>query len=192
MYKTLDLSSEIKIIISDFDGIFTDNSILISDNGETLKKLSYKDIMGVSVAKKNDIKVAIVSGDVSPSIDFLANRFALEDIHQGIREKLPVVQSILEKYNLSPDEAVYLGDDINDIASLEYIKYSVIPEHANYRVKAASGVQIAESKAGDGLFREVVDNIVALIGVYSVNVEFKSNISFNSCISSSKEVLTFF
>ena len=162
MYKTLDLSSEIKIIISDFDGIFTDNSILISDNGETLKKLSYKDIMGVSVAKKNDIKVAIVSGDVSPSIDFLANRFALEDIHQGIREKLPVVQSILEKYNLSPDEAVYLGDDINDIASLKYIKYSVIPEHANYRVKAASGVQIAESKAGDGLFREVVDNIVAL------------------------------
>lgn len=162
MYKTLDLSSEIKIIISDFDGIFTDNSILISDNGETLKKLSYKDIMGVSVAKKNDIKVAIVSGDVSPSIDFLANRFALEDIHQGIREKLPVVQSILEKYNLSPDEAVYLGDDINDIASLEYIKYSVIPKHANYRVKAASGVQIAESKAGDGLFREVVDNIVAL------------------------------
>lgn len=162
MYKTLDLSSEIKIIISDFDGIFTDNSILISDSGETLKKLSYKDIMGVSVAKKNDIKVAIVSGDVSPSIDFLATRFALEDIHQGIREKLPVVQSILEKYNLSPDEAVYLGDDINDIASLEYIKYSVIPEHANYRVKAASGVQIAESKAGDGLFREVVDNIVAL------------------------------
>lgn len=162
MYKTLDLSSEIKIIISDFDGIFTDNSILISDSGETLKKLSYKDIMGVSVAKKNDIKVAIVSGDVSPSIDFLANRFALEDIHQGIREKLPVVQSILEKYNLSPDEAVYLGDDINDIASLEYIKYSVIPEHANYRVKAASCVQIAESKAGDGLFREVVDNIVAL------------------------------
>lgn len=162
MYKTLDLSSEIKIIISDFDGIFTDNSILISDSGETLKKLSYKDIMGVSVAKKNDIKVAIVSGDVSPSIDFLANRFALEDIHQSIREKLPVVQNILEKYNLSPDEAVYLGDDINDIASLEYIKYSVIPEHANYRVKAASGVQIAESKAGDGLFREVVDNIVAL------------------------------
>lgn len=162
MYKTLDLSSEIKIIISDFDGIFTDNSILISDSGETFKKLGYKDIMGVSVAKKNDIKVAIVSGDVSPSIDFLANRFALEDVHQGIREKLPVVQSILEKYNLSPDEAVYLGDDINDIASLEYIKYSVIPEHANYRVKSVSGVQIAESKAGDGLFREVVDNIVAL------------------------------
>lgn len=162
MYKTLDLSSEIKIIISDFDGIFTDNSILISDSGETFKKLGYKDIMGVSVAKKNDIKVAIVSGDVSPSIDFLANRFALEDVHQGIREKLPVVQSILEKYNLSSDEAVYLGDDINDIASLEYIKYSVIPEHANYRVKSVSGVQIAESKAGDGLFREVVDNIVAL------------------------------
>ena len=162
MYKTLDLSSEIKIIISDFDGIFTDNSILISDNGLTSKRLSYKDIMAVSIAKKNDIKVAIVSGDVSPSIDFLAQRFSLDDVHQGIREKLPVVKSILEKYNLLPAEAVYLGDEINDIASLEFMKYAVIPGHANYKVKAASGVQTAQSPAGDGLFREVVDNIVEL------------------------------
>lgn len=162
MYKTLKLSKDIKIIISDFDGIFTDNSILILDRGETCKKLSYKDIMGVSVAKKNDIIVAIVSGDVSPSIDFLAKRFSLTDIHQGIREKLPVVKSILEKYNLKQDEAVYLGDDINDIDSLNFIQYSIIPDHANYRVKAAEGVQIAQSKAGDGLFREVVDNLVEL------------------------------
>lgn len=162
MYKTLDLSSEIKIIISDFDGIFTDNNIWISESGSTYKRLSYKDIMGVSVAKKNGIIVAIVSGDVSPSIDFLAQRFSLEDIHQGVREKLPVVKSILQKYNLSPDNAVYLGDDINDIESLEFIKYSVIPEQANHKVKAAKSVQIAVSPAGDGLFREVVDNIVEL------------------------------
>ena len=162
MYKTLDLSREIKIIISDFDGIFTDNNILISESGSTYKRLNYKDIMGVSVAKKNGIIVAIVSGDISPSIDFLGQRFSLDDIHQGVREKLPVVKSILEKYNLLPDNAVYLGDDINDIQSLEYIKYAVIPAHANYKVKAVEGVQIANSLAGDGLFREVVDNIIEL------------------------------
>lgn len=162
MYKTLDLSSDIKIIISDFDGIFTDNCVYVSDTGTTLKKLNYKDIMGVSIAKKSGLVVAIVSGDVSPSIDFLAKRFSLEDVHQGIREKLPVVKSILEKYNFAPENAVYLGDDINDIESLGFIKYSVIPAHANYKVKAVDGVQIAESAAGDGLFREVVDNIIEL------------------------------
>lgn len=162
MYKTLELSGRIKIIISDFDGIFTDNNILVSENGDTYKKLSYKDIMGVSIARKNGIIVAIVSGDVSPSIDFVSNRFSLEDVHQGIRNKLPIVKQILEKYRITPEEAVYLGDDINDIESLEYVKYSVIPEHANYKVKNVTGVQIAESKGGDGLFREVVDNLVEL------------------------------
>ena len=45
---------------------------------------------------------------------------------------------------------------------INFIQYSIIPDHANYRVKAAEGVQIAQSKAGDGLFREVVDNMVEL------------------------------
>lgn len=162
MYKTLDLSGSIKIIISDFDGIFTDNSILISEEGQTFKKLSYKDIMGVSIAKKNGLKVAIVSGDISPSIDFLAKRFGLEDIHQGVREKLPIVKSILEKYNISQDEAVYLGDDVNDIESLKFAGYSVIPEQANYKLKDIPGVQVSCCSAGDGLFRDVVDNVLEM------------------------------
>ena len=125
-------------------------------------ELSYKDIMGVSIAKKNGLKVAIVSGDVSPSIDFLAKRFGLEDIHQGVREKLPIVKLILEKYDISQDEAVYLGDDVNDIESLKFAGYSVIPEQANYKLKDIPGVQVSCCSAGDGLFRDVVDNVLEM------------------------------
>lgn len=162
MYKTLELSSQIKLIISDFDGIFTDNSLLIFDDGSTAKKLSYKDIMGVSIAVKNGFIIAIVSGDKSNSIDVLAQRFSLTDIHQGIKQKLPVIKSLLEKYNLKPDEAVYLGDDINDVEGLQYVKYAVTAKQANYKVKQVEGIQIAQSDAGDGLFREVVDNLIEI------------------------------
>ena len=62
MYKTLDLSSKIKLVVSDFDGIFTDNSVYILNDGMRVKKVSYKDLMGVSIAVKNGIKVAIISG----------------------------------------------------------------------------------------------------------------------------------
>lgn len=162
MYKTLNLSSEIKLIISDFDGIFTDNTVFMLDENTKLKKLSFKDLMGVSVAVKNGIKVAIISGEKSKEIDYIAEKFALEDIHQGIRNKLPVFQSIKQKYNFTDEEVLYTGDDINDIECLKMSKYAITVKQANYKVKELSHVQITESDAGDGAFREIVDNILEL------------------------------
>lgn len=162
MYKTLNLSSKIKMIVSDFDGIFTDNSVFFIDENTRLKKLSFKDLMGVSVAVKNDIKVAIISGEKSKEIDYIAQKFSLEDIHQGIRNKLPVFESIKSKYSLSDDEILYVGDDINDIECMNQTKYAVTVKQANYRVKELAHIQITQADAGDGAFREIVDNIVEL------------------------------
>ncbi len=162
MYKTLNLSSKIKLIVSDFDGIFTDNSVYIFDDGNAAKKLSYKDIMGVSVALKNGIDVAIVSGAESTAINFLADKFELAGVHQNIRHKLPILEEMMTKYNLSADEVLYLGDDINDIECLCKVKYPVTVKEANKSVLQLEQIQITQAECGNGAFREVVDNIVEL------------------------------
>lgn len=162
MYKTLNLSPDIKLIVSDFDGIFTDNSVFFLDEETRVKKLSFKDLMGVSVAVKNGLMIAIVSGDESKEIDYIAKRFNLTDIHQGIRIKLPVLESLKEKYNLSNEEILYVGDDINDIDCMKSVKYAVTVNQANYKVKELEHIQITEASAGDGAFREIVDNIIEL------------------------------
>ena len=162
MYKTLNLSADIKMIVTDFDGISTDNSVWLLDIDTKIKKLSFKDLMGVSVAVKNGINVGIISGEKSKEIDYIAQKFNLTEIHQGIRNKLPVLEEIKNRYNLSNDEIVYLGDDINDIECLKAVKYAVSVKQANYRVKELQSVQFTQASAGDGAFREVVDNIVEL------------------------------
>lgn len=162
MYKTLNLSPNIKLIVSDFDGIFTDNSLFFLNKDTKVKKLSFKDLMGVSVAVKNGLKVAIISGDESKEIDYIAERFNLEDIHQGVRVKLPVLKSLKDKYNLSDDEILYVGDDINDIDCMLSVKFAVTVNEANYKVKNIEHVQITKASAGDGAFREIVDNIIEL------------------------------
>ena len=162
MYKTLNLSHDIKMIVSDFDGIFTDNSVYFFDENNKVKKLSFKDLMGVSVAVKNNIKVGIISGEKSKEIDYIAEKFNLEDIHQGIRNKLPILQEIMQKYNLKQSEIVYIGDDVNDIECLKCVKYAITVKQANYRVKELDTIQITQADAGDGAFREVVDNIIEL------------------------------
>jgi len=160
MLNTLKFSSNIKMIVSDFDGIFTDNSVFILNEDTKIKKVSYKDLMGVSIATKNDLKVAIISGEKSPEIDYIASRFNLCDIHQGIRVKLPVLEEIKAKYGFSDEEIVYIGDDVNDIACLESAKYAVTVQEANYKVKELPHIQITKECAGNGAFREVVDNIL--------------------------------
>lgn len=162
MYKTLDLSANIKMIVSDFDGVFTDNSVYILNENSRFKRLSFKDLMGVSIAVKNGLKVGIISGEVCHEIEYVANKFGLTDIHQGIRNKLPALLSIQEKYNLKEDEILYVGDDIIDIDCLNHVKYAVTVKGANYKVKQLKHVQITNANGGDGAFREIVDNLIEL------------------------------
>lgn len=149
---------KIKLIITDFDGILTDGFVYYSTNSyEEIKKLSFKDIMGISLAVKNNYKVAIISGEKNTIIDRVANRFKLDDVHQGIKDKLTVLHNIADKYSLSLDEICYLGDDINDIPVLEKVGIAITVPDANYKVKKIANIYTTNAAAGNGAFREVVD-----------------------------------
>jgi YrbI family 3-deoxy-D-manno-octulosonate 8-phosphate phosphatase len=149
---------KIKLIATDFDGIITDGFVyLSSEQSGEIKKVSFKDIMGMSLAVKNGYKIAIISGEKNNIIDKIADKFKLEDVHQGIKDKLSVILSLKEKYSLSFDEICYLGDDINDIAALENVGFAVTVPDANYKVLDVPNIYITKANAGNGAFREIID-----------------------------------
>lgn len=153
----LKLPKSIKMVITDFDGIVTDNCVYINDDFTMSRKLNFKDVMGFSILKKNGYEIGIISGEENSAIETIAKKFKIEDIHQNIRIKIDVLKSIIEKYNLSQEEYVYIGDDVNDLECLEYAKYKITVPHAVEKVKAVNGIQITENQAGNGAFREVAD-----------------------------------
>lgn len=156
------LNKNIKLIVSDFDGVLTDGFVFYSSvSDEEIKRISFKDIMGISLAVKNGYKVAIISGEKNKIIDKLANKFSLEDVHQGIKDKLAVLQSIAEKYKLSQGEICFIGDDINDISALEWAGNAVTVPDANYKVKNITNIKITSASAGNGAFREVIDSLLS-------------------------------
>lgn len=156
----LEIKNKIKMIISDFDGVFTDGSITINHDGSTSKKISFLDIMAVSMLIKNGYKFAIISGEKSSAIDYLANKFDIQDVYQDIRQKAPVLQSLMEKYSLKSYEVAYIGDDFNDIDSLNSVDNRFTVPNANFRVKNVPNIQITQARGGDGAFRELVDSIL--------------------------------
>lgn len=154
-------TKNIKLIATDFDGILTDGCVyLSSETSEELKKISFKDIMGMSIAIKNGYKIAIISGEKNKIIDTVANKFNLEDVYQGIKDKSSALSSICEKYSISPMEICYLGDDINDLSVLEKVGFPVTVPDANYKVKTLSNIHVTAAKAGNGAFREIIDLIL--------------------------------
>ena len=157
---TIKLPKTIKFIITDFDGIVTDNCVYVDSKGEMTRKINFKDIMGFSLLKKNGCHSAIISGEKNSAIELIAKTFNIEEIHQQIRVKIDVLKSIIDKYNLTDDEYVYVGDDINDYESLLFAKYAVTVPNAIKKIKSIPNIQITDSNGGEGAFREIVDAII--------------------------------
>ena len=157
----INLPKNIEYIITDFDGVITDGFIYVSeDTTNQTKKISFKDVMGISLAVKNGYKVGIISGEDSAIIDFVTKKFNLEEVHKGIKDKAAVIQQIAEKYNIKTENIVYIGDDINDISALNLVGYPITVNNGNYKVKAVPNIQITECNGGDGAFREVIDGLL--------------------------------
>ena len=156
----LKLSKNIKLVASDFDGVFTDGSLYLDEDLKQVKKINFSDIMGVSILLKAGYKFAIISGETSNILNYFKNKFHIEEIHGGVRQKGIVLDEIMQKYSLTPDEVLYIGDDVNDIAAFECVTYKIAPKNANPVLKLRDDIQITENSGGYGAFREVVEDLL--------------------------------
>lgn len=155
----IELPKSIKFVITDFDGIVTDNCVYIDSKGEMTRKLNFKDVMAFSILRKNGFRIGIVSGEKNSAIDLISKKFQVEEVHQGIRVKIDVIKSIVERYDLKDDEFIYIGDDINDLESLKFAKFAITVPDAVKQVKEIEGIQVTDARGGEGAFREIVDSL---------------------------------
>ena len=155
-----DKFKDVKFVISDFDGIFTDGKIEIFSDGKTSKRVDYRDLMGLAVILKRGINFAIISGDTSVVIDLIKQKFPQIETFQNEHKKIDVLKSLIAKYGFSRDNVIYLGDDINDKDCLSYVKYPVTVQNAHESIKKIDGIYITKNVGGNGAFREVTDLIL--------------------------------
>lgn len=153
----LKLPRTIKWIITDFDGVVTDNFVYINDDYTMTRRLNYQDVIGFYQLKQNNYEIAIISGEQNPAIELLTKKFSLTEVHQNIHNKIEVMKSIINKHNLTQEDYLYIGDDVNDLECLNFAKYKITVPHAVDKVKAVEGIQITTKESGKGAFREVAD-----------------------------------
>ena len=147
--------NQIKLFISDIDGVWTDGSIYIGTDGMEFKRFTVLDGVGIAVARAAEIKIALISARFSQATEHRAKELRIEDIYNGGLNKIPAFEDLKNKYSLSNNEIAYIGDDLIDIPVMEKVGLPITVPNASPEVKAIAK-HITSVAGGNGAFREAV------------------------------------
>ena len=149
----------LKAIVLDVDGVLTDGGVWWGPNGEEWKRFCFADIMGVSLARKAGLRVALISGEDSPLVDRFADKMGITDIEKNCKDKARALRSFAERHGLALSDVCFMGDDVNDLAAMEIAGLAAAPAGA---VPAAlkKAAFVASRNGGNGAVRELVDLIL--------------------------------
>lgn len=161
---------DIHTIIFDFDGVFTDNKVYVSQDGLELVRCDRGDGLAIDFlrqyrAKKNAaLEFFVVSTEQNPVVKTRARKLGI-DVHQNVRDKLAFVLAHLEKHDRpfigELKGLVYLGNDLNDLSILERAQFSIVPADAHARVRSAASVVLTE-KGGEGFVRAAIERLLRI------------------------------
>ncbi|NFF81661.1 acylneuraminate cytidylyltransferase [Clostridium botulinum] len=150
--------NNIRMLLTDSDGVLTDGGMYYSENGDEIKKFNTKDGMAFELLKKQGIITGIITGESRELIKRRAEKMQVNELYMGVRDKLKVVKSLCEKYDIAMNQIVYIGDDINDIDVIKNVGIGCATNDAMKNVKKAANY-ITKAKGGQGVVREVAEEI---------------------------------
>lgn len=157
---------QIKLFLSDVDGVMTDAGMYYTESGDEFKKFNTHDGMGFNLLSQAGIKTGIITTEQTKIVERRAAKLKIDYVYQGagFGGKLNAAKEICEKENISLDEVAYIGDDINCIELLQAVGIAACPANATQQVKVIPGIIHLTRSGGDGAVREFIDNYILNIG----------------------------
>lgn len=150
--------AQIKALVTDFDGVHTDNTVLLDMDGREFVRCSRADGMGLEMLRARGVKLLVLSRESDGVVAARARKLQME-CAQNVKEKLPVLDDWRQRNNLSWQELAYIGDDINDLECLAASGLPVAPSNARPEVKDICKI-VLQSAGGNGALRELCDHLI--------------------------------
>ena len=156
----LDLSG-IKAIFFDFDGVFTDNNVYITEQGFEIARSSRYDGYGLSYLRSKSILVTVISSEVVPIASLRCKKLGI-NCFQPVQDKLAFATKYLSENDLSLDQLCFMGNDINDLSLLNACALPVIPSDA-HRSLLDHHFYVTKASGGCGCIRELADHFALIL-----------------------------
>lgn len=153
------LAGKIKLLILDVDGVLTDNMLYTNDNGEEIKRFNVSDGLGISLALRAGLEIALISGRRSKATEYRASNLKIKHLYLGETDKIKAYEELKQNLNFRDEEIAYVGDDILDVSVLKRVGLPISVKDANPIAKRFAKF-VTKAKGGEGAVREVIDIIL--------------------------------
>src|SRR5579862_2379300 len=159
----------IRAVAIDVDGVLTDGGLWWGPGGEEWKRFCFADIMGVSLARRAGLIVALISGENSPLVDRYAEKMLIRHVVKGCRDKAAALREFAAAAGVKLTETCFMGDDINDLPAMAIAGLSAAPANAA-AVVLEHAKFVAKAPGGNGAVRELIEALIAARGLTAQEV----------------------
>jgi len=153
----------ITTFIFDYDGVMTDGKVILTNDGEALRTANVRDGYAMQYAIKKGYRIAILSGGRSEVITKRFESLNVKDVFLGVCDKVTTYNEYVAKNNLTPEEILYMGDDIPDYPVMKKVGIPVCPANACEEIKAIS-LYISNYLGGEGCARDIIEQVMKVQG----------------------------
>ncbi|WP_299713573.1 HAD family hydrolase [uncultured Tenacibaculum sp.] len=154
-----ELFNDVNTFIFDVDGVLTNGIVTVFPNGELVRQMNIKDGYALKAAVKAGYRVCIISGGKNEGVRSRLEGLGITDIYLGAHTKVNQYEELVKKYDLKPENVLYMGDDIPDLPVMEKVGIPCCPSDAVRELQAIS-VYISDKKGGEGCARDVIEQIM--------------------------------
>lgn len=158
-----ELLHEISTFVFDVDGVLTDGSVLVTTQGETLRRMNTKDGYALERAIQKGYRICIISRGTNLGVKERLKGLGITDIYLGIKDKRDTLEGYLDSYNINPKNVLYMGDDVPDIPAMREVEVATSPQDAAIEVKAISDY-ISHNNGGEGCVRDIIEQVLKVRG----------------------------
>jgi len=172
MKDILEKAARIRLVLFDVDGVLTDGSLYLGDDGQEYKAFHSRDGHGMAMLKEAGVDIGIITGRTSQVVVHRMASLGIEHVYQGQRDKLPAFEALLAKLGISADEVAFVGDDVVDLPILTRVGLAIavadahplVVRHAHWRTPNPGGRGAARDVCE--LILEARDQLDALLRRY--------------------------
>ncbi len=162
--------NQINTFIFDVDGVYTDGSLLIDNDGNLLRTMNVKDGYATKIALNKGYNVCIITGGNNPAVKSRLSALGVSDIYINCHDKVIAFQDYCTKKNIIPSQILYMGDDLPDLPVMNCVGLPTCPQDAVSEVKTASKY-ISHINGGKGCVRDVIEQVLKVQGKWGTTEE---------------------
>lgn len=158
-----ELMATITTFVFDVDGVLTDGTILVTENGNMLRNMNIKDGYALKTAVESGYRVVIISGGSNEGVKIRLQNLGIADVFLGVSNKITVLNDYCATHKLKKENLLYMGDDLPDYEVMQHVGLATCPQNAVPEIKAVSSY-VSHIDGGKGCARDVIEQVLKVQG----------------------------